>query len=91
MRSTIACYYPAPEAQQLAIYLGWLMHRTLGGIVAGVLFILPGALVVLALSILYAGYQQLIIVAALFYGVKAAILAIVYCGSYTHRAKSTKK
>ena len=68
---------PGPEAQQLAIYLGWLMHRTLGGVVAGVLFILPGALVVLALSILYAGYQQLSIVAALFYGIKAAVLAIV--------------
>ncbi len=68
---------PGPEAQQLAVYLGWLMHRTLGGIVAGVLFVLPGALIVLLLSILYAGYQDLGIVEAIFFGIKAAVLAVV--------------
>ena len=68
---------PGPEAQQLAIYIGWLMHRTWGGIVAGVLFVLPGALVVLALSMLYAHFQQVPIVTALFFGLKAAVLAIV--------------
>lgn len=68
---------PGPEAQQLAIYIGWLMHRTWGGIVAGVLFVLPGALVVLALSMLYAHFQQAPTIAALFFGLKAAVLAIV--------------
>ncbi len=68
---------PGPEAQQLAIYVGWLMHRTWGGVVAGVLFVLPGALVILALSMLYAHFQQLPLIAALFFGLKAAVLAIV--------------
>ncbi len=68
---------PGPEAQQLAIYIGWLMHRTWGGVVAGVLFVLPGTLVVLALSILYAHFQGLPLVAATFFGLKAAVLAIV--------------
>jgi chromate transporter len=68
---------PGPEAQQLATYIGWLLHRTWGGIVAGVLFVLPGALVILLLSILYAGFQQLPVVQALFFGIKAAVLAVV--------------
>src|ERR687884_2041710 len=49
---------PGPEAQQLAIYIGWLLHRTPGGLVAGTLFVLPGALAILGLSILYATFQQ---------------------------------
>ena len=68
---------PGPEAQQLTIYLGWLMHRVWGGIVAGVLFVLPGAVTVLLLSILYAGFQDVMLVEALFFGIKAAVLAIV--------------
>lgn len=68
---------PGPEAQQLAIYVGWLMHRTWGGVVAGVLFVLPGTLVILALSMLYVNFQQLPLIAALFFGLKAAVLAIV--------------
>ena len=68
---------PGPEAQQLTIYLGWLMHRVWGGIVAGVLFILPGAVTVLILSILYAGFQDVMIIEALFFGIKAAVLAVV--------------
>ena len=68
---------PGPEAQQLATYVGWLLHRTLGGLVAGVLFILPGALVMLALSIVYALYSDLPLINALFFGIKAAVLAIV--------------
>jgi len=68
---------PGPEAQQLAIYLGWLLHRTWGGVVAGVLFVLPGAIIVLLLSIIYAGYQELSIVEAVFFGIKAAVLAVV--------------
>src|SRR5512141_2572111 len=49
---------PGPEAQQLAIYIGWLLHNTWGGIVAGTLFVLPGLLSILALSIIYTGFQQ---------------------------------
>jgi chromate transporter len=68
---------PGPEAQQLATYIGWLMHRTLGGIMAGGLFILPGVVAIMALSWVYALYGQVGIVAALFFGLKAAVLAIV--------------
>jgi len=68
---------PGPEAQQLATYIGWLMHRTLGGVVAGVLFILPGMIAIMALSWVYVLYGNVGAVAALFYGLKAAVLAIV--------------
>ncbi|MEJ8572244.1 chromate efflux transporter [Microbaculum marinum] len=68
---------PGPEAQQLAIYIGWLLNRTLGGIIAGVLFVLPGALSILALSMIYAVYGELAPIEALFFGLKAAVLAIV--------------
>lgn len=68
---------PGPEAQQLAIYIGWLMHRTAGGLVAGILFVLPGAMVMLALSIAYVLYGATPFVAAVFLGVKSAVLAVV--------------
>ena len=68
---------PGPEAQQLATYIGWLMHRTAGGIMAGGLFVLPGAIAIMALSMIYAVYGQVGIVGALFFGLKAAVLAIV--------------
>jgi chromate transporter len=68
---------PGPEAQQLATYIGWLMHRTLGGIMAGGLFVLPGVVSIMALSYVYAGWGNVPIVAALFFGLKAAVLAIV--------------
>ena len=68
---------PGPEAQQLATYIGWLLNRTIGGLVAGMLFILPGAAVILALSIAYALYAQIPMVAAAFVGVKAAVLIVV--------------
>ena len=68
---------PGPEAQQLATYVGWLLHKTLGGLVAGILFVLPGAVVTLILSVLYAGYNDLSIVQAVFFGIKAAVLAVV--------------
>ena len=68
---------PGPEAQQLTIYLGWLLHRVRGGVVAGVLFVLPGALTVLVLSMVYVTYQQAMAINAIFFGVKAAVLAIV--------------
>src|SRR5687768_7874679 len=66
-----------PEAQQLATYIGWLMHNTRGGLAAGLLFVLPGFVAILALSLLYAGFRQLPAVAALFFGLKAAVLAVV--------------
>jgi chromate transporter len=68
---------PGPEAQQLATYIGWLMHRTLGGIVAGGLFVVPGIIAIMGLSYIYAGWGNVPIIAALFFGLKAAVLAIV--------------
>ena len=68
---------PGPEAMQLATYVGWRMHGTLGGLVAGLLFVLPGALIILALSIAYALYGDVPLVEAVFVGVKAAVLVIV--------------
>ena len=68
---------PGPEAQQLATYIGWLLHGVRGGIVAGLLFVLPGLAVILGLSMLYALYQEASLVAGLFFGLKAAVLAIV--------------
>ncbi|MFZ0237427.1 MAG: chromate transporter, partial [Xanthobacteraceae bacterium] len=68
---------PGPEAKQLAVYIGWLMHRTLGGIVAGSLFVVPGIISIMALSYIYAIYGKVPVVVALFFGLKAAVLAIV--------------
>jgi chromate transporter len=68
---------PGPEAMQLATYLGWLMHGVRGGLVAGLLFVLPGAAVMLALSLLYAGFGTVPLVAAAFFGLKCAVLVLV--------------
>ncbi len=68
---------PGPEAMQLAVYIGWLMHRTAGGIVAGLLFVLPGVVAIMALSWVYALYGNVGAVEAVFFGLKAAVLAIV--------------
>jgi chromate transporter len=68
---------PGPEATQLATYLGWLMHGVKGGLAAGLLFIIPGVLVMLGLSILYATLGAVPVVAALFFGLKAAVLVLV--------------
>jgi chromate transporter len=68
---------PGPEAQQLAVYIGWLMNGVAGGLVAGVLFVLPGYLAIMGLSILYAFYGHVGPVAALFFGLKAAVLVVV--------------
>jgi chromate transporter len=68
---------PGPEAQQLAIYIGWLLHKTRGGLVAGILFVLPGAIAIMALSWIYAIFGNVGLVQALFFGLKAAVLAIV--------------
>jgi chromate transporter len=68
---------PGPEAQQLATYIGWLLHRTAGGIMAGGLFILPGIIAIMGLSYVYAAYGNVGFIEALFFGLKAAVLAIV--------------
>jgi chromate transporter len=68
---------PGPEAQQLAVYIGWLLHRTWGGVIAGVLFVLPGVIAIMALSWVYVIFGDVGFVAALFFGLKAAVLAIV--------------
>lgn len=68
---------PGPEAQQLAIYIGWLLHKTWGGIVAGVLFVLPSLFLLWALSFIYAAYGNVPWIAATFYGLKPAVMAIV--------------
>jgi chromate transporter len=68
---------PGPEAHQLAIYIGWLMHRWPGAIIAGGLFVLPGIISIMALSIIYAAYGSVPVITALFLGLKAAVLAIV--------------
>src|SRR5206468_3984140 len=68
---------PGPEAQQLATYIGWLMHRWPGAVAAGGLFVVPGVIAIMALSWIYAAFGNVPIVAALFFGLKAAVLAIV--------------
>jgi chromate transporter len=68
---------PGPEATQLAVYIGWLLHRTRGGLVAGTLFVLPGFAALMVLSWLYAGLGDVSAVEALFFGLKAAVLAVV--------------
>jgi chromate transporter len=68
---------PGPEAQQLAIYIGWLLHKTKGGLVAGILFVLPGVIAIMALSLIYAVFGHVGLVQGLFFGLKAAVLAIV--------------
>jgi chromate transporter len=73
---------PGPEAQQLATYIGWLMHRTWGGIVAGALFVLPSLLILIALSWLYIAFGDVPFVSGLFYGIKPAVTAIVLQAAY---------
>jgi chromate transporter len=69
---------PGPEAQQLATYVGWLLHKVRGGLLAGILFVLPGLVAIMALSWIYILYGELPLVDALFNGLKAAVLAIVF-------------
>ncbi|WP_409172577.1 chromate efflux transporter [Variovorax sp. H27-G14] len=68
---------PGPEAQQLATYIGWLMHRTWGGLVAGALFVLPSLFILIALSWVYMAYGNVPVVAGIFYGIKPAVTALV--------------
>ena len=73
---------PGPEAQQLATYLGWLLHRTRGGIAAGALFVLPSLFLLIALSWVYIAFGQMPLVEGLFYGIKPAVTAIVVHAAY---------
>src|SRR5437764_11487923 len=68
---------PGPEAQQLATYIGWLLHKTAGGIVAGALFVIPSMFVLWTLSFIYAAYGSVPWIAAIFYGLKPVVVAIV--------------
>ena len=73
---------PGPEAQQLATYIGWLMHGTLGGIMAGVLFVLPSLFILIALTWIYLAYGDVPVVAGILYGIKPAVTAIVVFAAY---------
>jgi chromate transporter len=73
---------PGPEAQQLATYIGWLMHGTAGGLVAGVLFVLPSLLIMMALASIYVAYNDLPVVSGMFYGVKPAVVAIILAAAH---------
>ncbi len=73
---------PGPEATQLAIYIGWLMHRTRGGILAGLLFLLPSLLVLIALSSIYMAYGNIPAIAGILYGIKPAVVAIVVAAAW---------
>jgi len=73
---------PGPEAQQLATYIGWLMHRTLGGLIAGLLFVLPSFLILVLLGFIYMSYGELPFIKAIFSGIKPAVVAIVLFAAY---------
>jgi chromate transporter len=73
---------PGPEAQQLATYIGWLMHRTAGGLVAGILFVLPSLLILIGLSWIYMAFGEKPLVAGIFYGIKPAVAAIVFLAAW---------
>lgn len=81
---------PGPEAQQLATYIGWLMHRTWGGVVAGALFVLPSLLILIALSWLYMAWGHVALVAGIFYGIKPAVAAIVVQAAHRIGSRALK-
>ena len=81
---------PGPEAQQLATYIGWLMHRTWGGIVAGALFVLPSLVILIGLSWVYVAFGDVPLVAGLFYGIKPAVTAIVLQAAHRIGSRALK-
>ena len=81
---------PGPEAQQLATYIGWLMHRTWGGIVAGALFVLPSLFILIALSWIYLAFGDVPLVAGILYGIKPAVTAIVLFAAYRIGSRALK-
>ena len=81
---------PGPEAQQLATYIGWLMHRTWGGVIAGGLFVLPSLFILIALSWVYIAFGNVPVVAGLFYGIKPAVTAIVVQAAHRIGSRALK-
>ncbi|HSH88145.1 MAG TPA: chromate efflux transporter [Methylophilus sp.] len=81
---------PGPEAQQLATYIGWLMHRTAGGLIAGILFFLPSFFMLVALGWVYMAYGSVPAVAGIFHGIKPAVIAIVLFAAYRIGSKALK-
>ncbi|MFH7042447.1 chromate efflux transporter [Paucibacter sp. JuS9] len=81
---------PGPEAQQLATYIGWLLHRSWGGIVAGALFVLPSLLILIALSAVYMAWGQLPLIAGIFYGIKPAVTALVLHAAWRIGSRALK-
>jgi len=81
---------PGPEAQQLAIYIGWLMHKTLGGLMAGLLFILPAFFILAGLGVVYMQYGNLPLIQSLFSGIKPAVVAIVLFAAYRIGTRTLK-
>ncbi|MEI1712424.1 chromate efflux transporter [Acinetobacter baumannii] len=81
---------PGPEAQQLATYIGWLMHRTVGGLVAGILFVLPSLFILIGLSWVYIKFGDVPVIAGIFYGIKPAVTAIVFHATYRIGSRSLK-
>jgi chromate transporter len=81
---------PGPEATQLATYIGWMMHRTWGGIVAGGLFVLPSVFILIALSWIYLAYGDVPLIAGLFYGIKPAVVAIVLAAAHRIGTRALK-
>jgi len=81
---------PGPEAQQLATYIGWLMHRTPGGVIAGALFVLPSLLILIGLSWIYVAYGNVPLVAGILYGIKPAVTAIVLFAAYRIGSRALK-
>jgi chromate transporter len=82
---------PGPEAQQLATYIGWLMHRTWGGVIAGALFVLPSLVLLIALSWLYLAYGDVPAVAGILYGIKPAVVAIVLHAAWRIGSRALKR
>ena len=81
---------PGPEATQLATYIGWMMHRTWGGVVAGTLFVLPSVFILIALSWIYLAYGNVPVVAGIFYGIKPAVVAIVLAAAWRIGSRALK-
>jgi chromate transporter len=81
---------PGPEATQLAIYIGWLLHRTIGGVIAGALFVLPSLLVLVGLSWIYVAYGNVPVVAGVLYGIKPAVVAVVLAAAWRIGVRSLK-
>lgn len=81
---------PGPEAQQLATYIGWLMHKTWGGVIAGVLFILPSLVLLIALAWIYLVWGDVAVVAGIFYGIKPAVAAIVLQAAHRIGSRALK-